>query len=57
MRSLKTRAMVKASGSDGSYFSVSIAFTVWRETPRRSAPGKIYRSRGEGEPPDLGELP
>src|SRR4029077_3790073 len=34
---LKVRASEKASGRLGSYFPVSIAFTVWRETPRCSA--------------------
>jgi len=32
-----TRDTLKAKGRLGSYFSVSIAFTVWRETPRRWA--------------------
>jgi hypothetical protein len=37
MRSLKSRAALKASGRLGSYFSVSMALTVCRETPSLSA--------------------
>src|SRR5260221_8355531 len=37
MRRLNVRAIVNASGKLGSYLPVSIAFTVWRETPSRSA--------------------
>ena len=37
MDSLKSRATLKASGRLGSYFSVSNAFTVWRETSSSSA--------------------
>ena len=33
----KMRAILNVSGRLGSYFPVSSAFTVWRETPRRSA--------------------
>ena len=52
MGSLKTRATLKASGKLGSYFSVSMAFTVWRETPSLSArsdwgiPQRVDRSPG-----------
>src|SRR5688572_4304178 len=45
MRSSKRRAIVKASGRLGSYFSVSIALTVWRETPSRSARSAWDQSR------------
>jgi len=34
---LNVRASEKARGRLGSYLPVSIAFTVWRETPNRSA--------------------
>jgi hypothetical protein len=37
MRFPNRRAREKASGKLGSYFPVSMAFTVWRETSRRSA--------------------
>src|SRR5262245_1843630 len=45
IRSSKRRATAKASGRLGSYFSVSMALTVWRETPRRSASSAWLQSR------------
>src|SRR6202050_3605597 len=41
----KSRAMAKASGRLGSYFSVSIAFTVWRDTLSRPAKSAWDHSR------------
>lgn len=40
-----TRAIPKAKGRLGSYFPVSIAFTVCRETPNRPASSACDHSR------------
>jgi hypothetical protein len=45
MRIRNSRAIRKASVRLGSYFSVSIAFTVWRDTPRCFARSPCDQSR------------